>query len=70
VGKAPQRWIYLGTHANDGALNIMWSQAKSAETFFLRQLPTVEEAYAWIAGVADPVLPAGATAPPPLTPSD
>jgi hypothetical protein len=65
VGKAPQRWIDLGTHANDGALNITWSQAKSAETFFLRQLPTVEEAYARIAGVADPVLPAGATAPPP-----
>ena len=48
VGKAPQRWIYLGTHANDGTLDINWTQTDAANTIFIRQLPTPLEAYGWI----------------------
>ena len=49
IGRAPQRWIYLGTHANSGSLNISWTRSDTAAKLFIRQLPTPAEAYAWMA---------------------
>jgi len=49
VGAAPRRWIYLGTHPNNGTLNITWTQANASSKFLIRELPTVQEAYAWMA---------------------
>jgi len=49
----PARWITLGRHrATDGTLNISWSNSASAEKIFIRELPTVEEAYGWISGTS------------------
>lgn len=48
LGDAPTRWIYLGTHPNDGVLNISWQHTNAAAKVFIRQLPTVTEAYSWI----------------------
>jgi hypothetical protein len=57
VGNAPQRWVYLGTHPTDGSLDVSWTQASSVSKLFVRQMPTVEEAYAWIAEGEKPMLP-------------
>lgn len=44
-----QRWITLGRHrAVDGTLNVSWSNPASATRIFIRQIPTLEEAYGWI----------------------
>jgi hypothetical protein len=51
VTGAPLRWIYLGTHASDGTLNVSWTQSASVGKLYIRQMPTVEEAYGWIAEV-------------------
>jgi hypothetical protein len=48
VGPAPQRWVYLGTHPNDGTFNISWQHSNAASKILIRQLPTPEEAYSWI----------------------
>ena len=48
IGPAPQRWIYLGTHANNGTLDVAWTQASSVRKIFIRQLPTVAEAATWL----------------------
>jgi hypothetical protein len=57
----PGRWITLGRHrATDGTLNIAWSNSSSAEKVFIRELPTADEAYAWISGAS--------TVPPPSSP--
>jgi hypothetical protein len=46
----PARWITLGrAKAADGTLNISWSNPGSASKIFIRQLPTADEAYTWIA---------------------
>ena len=50
VGAAPQRWIYLGTHANNGTLDVSWTQTNTVGKIFIRQLPTPSEAYSWISG--------------------
>jgi hypothetical protein len=54
LGEDPRRWIYLGTHPNDGTLNISWQRANAAAKFFIRQLPAVAEAYSWIFPVSTP----------------
>jgi hypothetical protein len=56
VGAAPQRWIYLGTHENNGALDISWTQTEAANTIFIRQLPTPSEAYSWISSTREATL--------------
>jgi hypothetical protein len=49
----PARWITLGrAKASDGTLNISWSNPGSANQIFIRQIPTAEEAYAWIVGTS------------------
>jgi hypothetical protein len=53
IGPAPQRWVYLGSHPNDGTLNISWQHSSAVSKILIRQLPTPEEAYLWIAGQSD-----------------
>jgi hypothetical protein len=61
INSTDQRWITLGRHrATDGTLNISWTTGPCADKVFIRKLPTVDEAFAWITGAMTP-----APSPPP-----
>jgi hypothetical protein len=49
----PARYITLGRHlAGSGTLTVSWQHANCVERVFIRELPTAEEAYAWITAVS------------------